>query len=224
MQPFNADWDGWSPAHRFDGSEQPKGRRARLFLISTGTLATAQLPFWLNWLTANRPLFSVTAGLTDSARRFVSPTAISALTSCPVTANTWGGADPGEQLAPIHNTIAHGYDAILVYPASVSFLSTLASGSGSTPFSLAILGARVPVVIAPSFPPGVLANPIIHRLLARIAGVPNYHLVKPHKGKSRSIDADTDVCAPLWDVIAALETVWPPETDRVPEMTLVEKG
>jgi phosphopantothenoylcysteine synthetase/decarboxylase len=124
----------------------------------------------------------------------------------------------------VHNTIAHSYDAIVVYPASVAFLSTLASGSGNTPFSLAILGTRAPVVIAPSFPPGVLANPIVHGQLERIAAVPNYHLVKPHKGKSRSIDAETDVCAPLWDVIATLEAVWPAETDRVPAMTSVEKG
>ncbi|MBT2364793.1 hypothetical protein J7E88_05530 [Streptomyces sp. ISL-10] len=188
----------------FDRSEAGKARRAKLFVIATGTLSTAHLPFWLNWLSANRPHFAVTVGLTESARNFVSPTALAALTKSPVAANSWNA--PSGELRPVHTEIATAYDGILVYPASVSFLSGLASGSGASPFLLAALGTKGPVVIAPSFPPGVADNPIIGDALARIRSVPNYHIVTPRKGKSRSLDTETDVAAPLWDAIGIYES------------------
>ncbi|WP_044362958.1 flavoprotein [Streptomyces natalensis] len=187
---------------QFDKSETARSRKAGLFVISTGTLSTAHLPFWLNWLSANRPHYSVTVGLTDSAKQFVSSPALTALTKTPVVPNSW---DTGDGLRPVHTEIAIGYDGIVVYPASVAFLSGLAAGSGTSPFFLAALGTRAPVVIAPSFPPGVADNPIVADVLARIASVPNFHLVAPHKGKSRSVDAEADVTAPLWDAIGVFE-------------------
>ncbi|MEW2118328.1 flavoprotein [Streptomyces sp. NPDC005474] len=187
----------------FDRSAAGKERGARLLVLATGTLSTAHLPFWLNWLSANRPCYEVTVGLTDSARHFVSPTALAALTKRAVVANSW--STPAGSLEAVHTRLATAYDGILVYPASVAFLSGLAAGSGASPFHLAVLGTQVPVVIAPSFPPGVAGNPIIGDALARVGAVPNYHLVKPHKGKSRSVDGETDVTAPMWDAIGSYE-------------------
>lgn len=186
----------------FDRSDAAKERRARLLVISTGTLSTAHLPFWLNWLSANRPHYDVRVGLTDSAKRFVSSPALAALTKAPVVSNTWDAMDG---LRAVHTELATDYDGVLVYPASVAFLSGLASGSGTSPFFLAVLGTSVPVVIAPTFPPGVADNPIITDVLARLADVPNYHVVSTQKGKSRSIAAETDVTAPLWDAVAMFE-------------------
>lgn len=188
----------------FDRSEKGRKRRAELLVLATGTLSTAHLPFWLNWLSANRPEYAVTVGLTDSARNFVSPTALAALTTRQVVANSW--TTPSGDLEPVHTRLATDYDGILVHPASVAFLSSLAAGSGSSPFHLAVLGTRVPVVIAPSFPPGVADNPIVADVLTRLAAVPNYHLVRPHQGKSRSLGTDTHVTAPLWNTIACFET------------------
>lgn len=195
----------------FDRSAAGKERGARLLVLATGTLSTAHLPFWLNWLSANRPHYEVTAGLTDSARDFVSPTALAALTKSPVIANSW--TTPAGSLEPVHTRIATAYDGILVYPAAVAFLSGLAAGSGASPFHLAVLGTRVPVVIAPSFPPGVLGNPIIGDVLARVGAVPNYHLVESRKGKSRSVDGETDVTAPMWDAIGIYEAAVDADAD-----------
>lgn len=186
----------------FDKSTAARERELRLFLIATGTLATAHLPFWLNWLEANRPRYDVTVGLTDSAHRFVSATALAALTGHPTVANTW---DDGSRLTAVHTTIAAGHDAIAVFPASVAFLSGLAAGSGTSPFFLAALGTDKPVVLAPSYPPGVGDNPLVRDVVARLDAVPNYHVVTTQKGVSRSTGAETDVVAPMWDVIAAVE-------------------
>ena len=41
----------------FDRSAAGKERGARLLVLATGTLSTAHLPFWLNWLSANRPRY-----------------------------------------------------------------------------------------------------------------------------------------------------------------------
>ncbi|MFI1063652.1 hypothetical protein ACH4TC_17420 [Streptomyces spororaveus] len=113
----------------------------------------------------------------------------------------------------MHTRIATAYGGILVYPASVAFLSGLAAGSGASPFHLAVLGTRVPVVIAPSFPLGVLGNPITGDVPARVGAVPNYHLVDPRKGKSRSVDGETDVTAPMWDAIGIYEATVDADAD-----------
>ncbi|GES33662.1 flavoprotein [Streptomyces angustmyceticus] len=189
---------------RFDQSEAARAREANLFLVATGTLSTAHLPFWLNWLSANRPHYKVTVGLTDSAEHFVSASALAAMTETPVVSNTWETTTGRRE--PVHTRIAADYDGIIVFPASVAFLSGMASGAGTSPFFLAALGTSAPVVIAPSFPPGVATNPIITDVLARLDDVPNYHLVKTQKGTSRSTGADAEVTAPLWDVIGTFES------------------
>ncbi|WP_051820261.1 flavoprotein [Streptomyces flavochromogenes] len=186
----------------FDKSEEARSKRAKLFLVATGTLSTAHLPFWLNWLSSNRPHYEVTIGLTDSARKFVSAPALAAITGSPVVGNTWDTADG---LRPVHTRIAADYDGLLVFPASVAFTSALAAASGTSPFHLAALGTAAPVVLAPTFPPGVADNPLVADVFRRLGSVPNYHVVEPRKGTSRSTGAETDVTAPLWDVIAAFE-------------------
>ncbi|MQS98675.1 phosphopantothenoylcysteine decarboxylase [Streptomyces jumonjinensis] len=198
---------------RLDQSDAARARGANLFLVATGTLSTAHLPFWLNWLSANRPRYKVTVGLTDSAEHFVSASALATMTGTPVVSNTWETASGRRE--PVHTRIAADYDGIIVFPASVAFLSGLASGAGTSPFFLAALGTAAPVVIAPSFPPGVAQNPIIADVLARLAGVPNYHLIEPQKGTSRSTGAETEVTAPLWDAIATFEaaTTVAPDTE-----------
>jgi phosphopantothenoylcysteine synthetase/decarboxylase len=197
--------------HEFDKSEEARSRQAHLFLVATGTLSTAHLPFWLNWLSTNRPHYKVTVGVTDSARRFVSTSALAALTGAPVVRNTW---DTGEDLTPVHTRIAADHDGLVVFPASVAFTSALAAASGDSPFHLAALGTPAPVVLAPTFPPGVADNPLVTRVLQRLDGVPNYHIVKPQKGTSRSTGAETEVTAPLWDVIGAFEAAATPATAR----------
>lgn len=186
----------------FRHDDEARSYKADLFLIATGTLSTAHLPFWLNWLATNRPDYTVTAGLTDSAKEFVSPAALTALTGSPVVSNTWTTPDG---LRPVHTSIAEGHDGIIVYPASVAFLSALASGSGDKPFTLAALGAQVPVVLAPSLPPGVADNPIVRGMLARLAEVPGYRLVPTRKKASSSVDREADVAAPLWEAVSAFE-------------------
>ncbi|WP_055599455.1 flavoprotein [Streptomyces aureus] len=186
----------------FDKSEEARSRRAKVFLVATGTLSTAHLPFWLNWLSSNRPHYEVTIGLTDSAGKFVSAPALAAITGSPVVGNTWDTADG---LRPVHTRIAADYDGLLVFPASVAFTSALAAASGASPFHLAALGTAAPVVLAPTFPPRVADNPLVADVFRRLGSVPNYHVVEPRKGTSRSTGAETDVTAPLWDVIAAFE-------------------
>ncbi|MFG2232986.1 flavoprotein [Streptomyces sp. NPDC048723] len=195
---------------RLDQGEAAKARQANLFLIATGTLSTAHLPFWLNWLSVNRPHYKVTVGLTDSAEHFVSASALTAVTGTPVVANTWETAGRREA---VHTRIAADYGGIIVFPASVAFLSGLASGSGTSPFFLAALGTSAPVVIAPSFPPGVAGNPIIAGVLARLNDVPNYHLVETRTGTSRSTGAEAEAAPPFWDVIATFEEA----TDVAPD-------
>ncbi|MFJ1647639.1 flavoprotein [Streptomyces sp. NPDC088258] len=171
--------------------------------MATGTLSTAHLPFWLNWLSTNRPHYHVTVGVTDAARNFVSTSALAALTGSPVVRNTW---DVAGGVEPLHTRIAADYDGIIVFPASVAFTSALAAASGASPFHLAALGTAAPVVLAPTFPPGVADNPLVIDMLRGLDRMPNCHLVNPHRGKSRSTGAETEVTAPLWDVMAVFET------------------
>lgn len=186
-----------------DRSEAGGRRSLDVFLIGTGTLATAHLPFWLNWLRANRPAYRVTIGLTEAARGFVSATALAALTGRPVIGNAWDDDPSGT--APVHVDLAAGYDALLVYPASTSFITQVASAFADRPFQLALLGTGAPVVFAPSLPPGVERNPLVQDAVARVAQVPNFFVVDPVPGTSERTGEKTATAAPLWDVIAVLE-------------------
>jgi len=104
--------------------------------------------------------FDVRVALSDAARRFVSDAALRALTHHPVPENLWP-TDPTEPVP--HIEMAGWADLVLVYPASATTLSRIATGDCSDLVSSIAITTRAPVVLVPSMNGEMLAAPSVAR-------------------------------------------------------------
>ena len=81
--------------------------------------------------------------MTESARRFIAPLTLQALSGRPVLTDLWAsGADNGMG----HINLSRGADAIVVAPASADFLAKIAHGHADDLLSTLDAGARMPAV------------------------------------------------------------------------------
>lgn len=136
----------------------------RLLVVVTGAAHSVHVPYWLTWLRSTHPDVQVRAVVTRSALRFVTEQAVAALTSNPVTLDRW--PDAVGTTAP-HVELAEWPDAVVVYPATLHYVSRLALGLADTPSLLALHGMGVPIALAPSLAPGIEDGPMFrgHRRL-----------------------------------------------------------
>ncbi|MDJ0393815.1 flavoprotein [Rhodococcus sp. G-MC3] len=126
-------------------------RARRLLWVVTGSVSASFVPFHLTSLQQLRPDIEIRMVLTRSAAKFVSRTALLALSSDAVWVDEWDTL--GEGHSP-HVEWSQWADAVLVYPATFSFVTRLASGNADTPAMLALQVAGAPIVLAPALPPG----------------------------------------------------------------------
>lgn len=176
-------------------------RSGRLLLVGTGSVTSAFLPHHVAWVRAQAPDVELTVVLTAAGRRFVSADALAALSGSPVLADDWD-AHPAHD--PVHVTWSR-CDAVLVYPATLDYLSQLASGSGSSPALLAIQLTRAPVVLAPALPPGGVDSPAYADACAALARRSNVRIVEPHPGLSAATGTmEASAPAPFTQVFESL--------------------
>jgi phosphopantothenoylcysteine synthetase/decarboxylase len=174
-----------SPAWRADFS--------RLLIVITGSINAALAPSWLSWLKISFPELSVRIVVTRSALRFVTPQALAVISDSTVLTDEWPSApEPGAA----HTEMAGAADAILVYPATMHYVARLALGIADTPSLLAIACTQVPVVVAPSFPPGGWDSPVTKEHLERLAGRSNVSVIPPVQGFSFTTRKDNGCYPP----------------------------
>ncbi|GGY05106.1 peptide terminal cysteine decarboxylase LxmD [Streptomyces hiroshimensis] len=149
--------------------EIPDAGFRRVLVVGTGALSVSFLPFWINWLQDSFPALEKRIALTRSARRFVSPDAIAALSRQDVFTDDWDCAPPGK--AP-HVELAAWADLVLVHPATVHFLSRYALGLADTPVLLALQTTRAVVGVAPALPPAAQHSPVVQGHLAALRARP----------------------------------------------------
>ncbi|QLE72818.1 phosphopantothenoylcysteine decarboxylase [Streptomyces rectiverticillatus] len=149
--------------------EIPDAGFRRVLVVGTGALSVSFLPFWINWLQDSFPALEKRIALTRSARRFVSPDAIAALSRQDVFTDDWDSAPPGK--AP-HVELAAWADLVLVHPATVHFLSRYALGLADTPVLLALQTTRAVVGVAPALPPAAQHSPVVQGHLAALRARP----------------------------------------------------
>nr|WP_296768083.1 flavoprotein [Rhodococcus sp. (in: high G+C Gram-positive bacteria)] len=123
----------------------------KLLWVVTGSVSASFVPFHLTSLQQMRPDVEIRMVLTRSAEKFVSRTALLALSSDQVWRDEWDSLGDGH--SP-HVEWSQWAEAVLVYPATLSFVTRLASGNGDTPAMLALQLAAAPIVLAPALPPG----------------------------------------------------------------------
>lgn len=175
----------------------------RLLLVGTGSLTVAHLPFWVNWIRSAHPGVELRVVLTRAAARFVSPHAIAPLLRRPVETDEWS-AEP-VTCAP-HVELNEWADAVVVHPATLHFVARMALGLADSPVMLALQCARVPVAVAPAFPPGAADNPLVGEHLRRLGERPNVVVVPGGPGISAATGrSDGMAPAALPTVIGAVE-------------------
>ena len=116
--------------------------------------------------------------LTESAKKFVTPLTLRALSGEPVYHDFFSPDTPYDVL---HTSLAELADMILVAPASASFIARLAAGLADDLASCTILAARRPIVIAPAMNDQMYAHPLTQANIQKLKGI-GYHFVDPVRG------------------------------------------
>lgn len=166
---------------------------ARVLVAATGAVASAMTPVLVGQLQAAGA--DVRVALTPSARKFVSPRALEALTHRPVYDSLWHGT-PGEP-AP-HIALASWADAVLVAPCTATTLARLARGDCSALVTAVAVATRAPVILAPSMNQAMLEAPAVARNLAQLRA-DGFHVLWPTWGVevAEHPDARTPMVGPM---------------------------
>jgi SAM-dependent methyltransferase/3-polyprenyl-4-hydroxybenzoate decarboxylase len=141
----------------------PGPRPARVVVGVTGAIAATFTPNLVMLLIASGCAVRVAA--TPTALRFVSATALEALTHAPVASSLWS-SDAGTPVP--HIDLARWADAMVVSPATATTIARLAAGSCDTVVSAAAIATRSPVLVVPSMNDAMYLAPAVQRNLAQL--------------------------------------------------------
>lgn len=187
----------------------PRPSFERLLVVVTGSVSATDVPFALTYLRHSRPEVQLRVVFTPSANRFVTSTALQHRSGGMVQEDVWT-----DESGPLHVELARWADAVLVYPATLDYLSRVACGRGDSPSVLAIQCTRAPVVLAPGLPPGGMESPAYRRhwetlrRWQRFAIVPPVDSVSVFSGEVERAGAGT-----IADALSLLDSLW--EATRV---------
>jgi phosphopantothenoylcysteine decarboxylase/phosphopantothenate--cysteine ligase len=106
---------------------------------------------------------AVTAVMTRSARRFMTPLTLEAITGREVVTDLWA---PGRNVDIEHIALASRIDLLLVAPVTANTLAKFAQGHADDFLTAMFLATRAPVVLAPAMNSQMYAHPAVVRNLA----------------------------------------------------------
>jgi len=142
----------------------------------------------------------VVALLTPSAGRFVAPLALEALS---------GHAVEDDVLALMldgrigHIVVADSADAIVVAPATASWLGAMANGLAGDVVTATCLASAAPVIVAPAMDGEMYAHPATAANVARLRDAFGYAIVEPEEGPLASGQVGVGRLAALAGVVDA---------------------
>jgi 3-polyprenyl-4-hydroxybenzoate decarboxylase len=157
-------------------SPPPRPGTRRLVLCLSGAIAAMHAPSLV--LLLQRRGFEIRVVATDDALRFVRREAVEALVHHRVLSELF--ADEGGFSVP-HIELARWADVVLVWPASGTTLSRLATGDYSSLVSAVALTARVPVIVVPSMNGAMHESPATRRNIEQLIDDGMY-VVQPSVG------------------------------------------
>jgi 3-polyprenyl-4-hydroxybenzoate decarboxylase/predicted O-methyltransferase YrrM len=141
----------------------PPGARLRVVVGITGAVAAAFAPSLCEVLLARG--CDVRVVTTRNALRFTAPLALAALTHAPVVTSLW----PRDPAAPVpHLDLARWAEVMVIYPASATSISRLATGSCGTVVSATAVSTRAPVLVVPSMNESMFTAPAVQRNLEQL--------------------------------------------------------
>jgi SAM-dependent methyltransferase/3-polyprenyl-4-hydroxybenzoate decarboxylase len=162
------------------GAAAPKvarhGPGPRVVLGLTGAVASMHAPAAVQALLERR--FHVRVAATTEALKFVRAEPLEALTHSRVVADLW----PTDAELPVpHINLAEWADGVLVYPASATTVSRLATGDHGSIVAAIALATRAPVMVVPSMNAAMFASPAVARNVAQLVD-DGMHVVHPVAG------------------------------------------
>ncbi|MBK9001132.1 MAG: methyltransferase domain-containing protein [Myxococcales bacterium] len=146
----------------------------RVVLCLAGGVAAMHAPALIARLLGRG--FEVRVAATKNALRFINTYSIERLVHHPVAADMYEGETP----VP-HIDLATWADAVLVWPATGTTLSRLATGDFDSLVSAITLATSAPVVVAPSMNAGMYARPAVQRNIEQLAK-DGMHVIHPSFG------------------------------------------
>ena len=118
--------------------------------------------------------------LTPSARAFVTPLTLQALSRQPVYDSELSVDASG---VPIHIVLAQQADALLILPATADSIARLANGfADNLVTTTAITFTGKPVLIAPAMNTRMWQHPLTRENLQKLRNLPNYTVIEPSSG------------------------------------------
>lgn len=153
----------------------------RILLVATGCIGTTMLPSWISWVKTALPDAELKVVVTRSALHFTTKTAISAFLHEDAIIDEWDhDSDPSR-----HLDLAEWPEAVLVHPASMSFVSRLSAGLCDSPLLLALQGTTLtPIVVAASAPPRFVQGKVWATYQKQLEDRLNITLLQPASGIS----------------------------------------
>lgn len=142
-----------------------KGKK--ILLAVTGSIAAYKTPGLVRLLV--KAGAEVKVILTESAKDFVSPLALSTVSKNPVFANVHDGADWNNHVA-----LGRWADAMLIAPCTANTLAKLAGGLCDNLVNAVYLSAACPVFIAPAMDEDMWAHPATAANLERVKSYGNH--------------------------------------------------
>jgi SAM-dependent methyltransferase len=129
----------------------------------SGALAATHAPALVRALQLRGHTIEV--AVTETAQRFVSVDALTALVQRPVHTSLW----PAAAHEPVpHIALAEWADLVVIYPASATTIARLATGDCSDLVAAIASSTRAPVVVVPSMNAAMIESPAIARNLATL--------------------------------------------------------
>jgi SAM-dependent methyltransferase/3-polyprenyl-4-hydroxybenzoate decarboxylase len=157
-------------------AEPPKviRRHERLVLCLSGGVAAMHAPAMVMRLLERG--FEVRVAASKNAQHFINTFSIESLVHHPVAADMY----EGETRVP-HIDLAAWADVVLIWPATATTLSRLATGDYDSLVSAIALATRAPVVVAPSMNAGMYAGAAVQRNLEQLVK-DGMHVIHPSFG------------------------------------------
>lgn len=123
----------------------------------------------------------VRALMSPSAKHFIGPATLAALSGHTVLSDIWQIDDQPQSQ---HIGTARWCDLFIVAPGSADMIAKIAQGRCDDVVSLTVcaLPNDTPLLIAPAMNSDMWANPAVQRNIALLKQTPNYHLVGPEEG------------------------------------------
>jgi phosphopantothenoylcysteine synthetase/decarboxylase len=150
--------------------------RKKILLLISGSIAAYKIGDLVSLLREQGA--RVTCVMTESAKHFVTPLVLRALSGERVYQDFFTPDAPYDVL---HTSLADDADLIVGAPASADFIARLAAGMADDLASCIVLAARKPIVLVPAMNDNMYSHPLTQQNIQKLKAI-GYHFVAPVHG------------------------------------------